>query len=63
MASGIRALAVEFGRVMGDRKIDLQYMAIADAARVKGDLNRFSVSGRAAADDLVMRGIGLYKLS
>jgi hypothetical protein len=58
LSADIRSLAMEFGRVMGDRKIDLQNPAIADAVRVEGDLDRFRVSGGVAANHFVMRGIG-----
>src|SRR5437660_9119273 len=37
LASDIRPLAAELGRIMGDRKIDLQNAAIADRAGVEGD--------------------------
>ena len=43
---------------MGARKIDLQYTAIADAARIEGDPDSFRVPGRAGANHLVMRRIG-----
>src|SRR5262249_7973516 len=37
LVSCIRALTVELARVMGDRKIDLQDMAVADTARIKSE--------------------------
>src|SRR6516162_2526831 len=57
LSPDIRALAVEFGRIMGDRKIDLQDMAVADAAGIEGDLDRFRVAGRVGAYHLVVRRI------
>src|SRR5271170_7196399 len=38
LRAGVRPLAVELGRVMRDREIDLQDAAVADAAGIKGDL-------------------------
>ena len=40
----IRPLAVELGRIMGNRKIDLQDAAVADAAGIEGDPDRLCVS-------------------
>ena len=58
LGSAIRSLAVELGRIMGDRKLDLQNAAVADAVRVKSDADRLRVSSGAAADRLVMRCVG-----
>ena len=49
LSPDIRALAVELGRIMGNRKIDLQDMAVADTSGIKGDPHRFRVPGRAGA--------------
>src|SRR6516164_5651139 len=58
LSPDIRALAVEFGRIMGDREIDLQDTAVADAAGIERDPDRFRVPGLVGADHLVMRGLG-----
>ena len=51
----VGALAVELRRIMGDRKIDLQNVTIADAARIESDLDRFRVPGRVGGNHVVMR--------
>jgi hypothetical protein len=53
----IRPLAVELCRIMGDREIDLQHLAIADAARIKGNPDRLRLSGRVGSHHLVMRRV------
>src|SRR5215472_14459590 len=53
----IRPLAVEFGRVVCDRKKDLQDATIADAPGIEDDLNRFRMSGHAGANHLVVRRV------
>ena len=55
LSPGIRSLAVELGRIVGDREINLQDTAVADLARIEGDPDRFRVSGCVGADHFVMR--------
>ena len=50
-------MAVELSRIVGNREIDLQHLAIADAARIKGNPDRLRVSGRVSSDHLVMRRV------
>ena len=56
LRADIRALAVELGRIVRDREIDLQQAAEAHLARIVGHAHRFGVPGAAAADLLVLRG-------
>ena len=58
LSPDIRALAVELGRIMGDREIDLQDTAVADAAGIEHDPDRFRMPGLVGANHLVMRGLG-----
>src|SRR5579875_4159520 len=55
LRADIGTLLVELGRIMGDRKIYLQNLAVANAPRIKGDLHRFGMAGLAGADGLVFR--------
>ncbi len=48
-------LPVQLRRVVRDREIDLQQLAVSDLRRVVGDLHRLGVARRAAADRLVVR--------
>ena len=57
MSPNIRALAVELGRIMGDREIDLQDTAVADAAWIERYPDCFRVPGLVGANHLVMRGL------
>ena len=39
LLAAVRPLAVEFGRVVGHREVDLQQAAVADLRRIEGDLH------------------------
>src|SRR6185312_17193684 len=51
----IGALAIDLGRIMRHREIDLQDAAIGDAMRIEGDLHGFGMAGLLAAHRLVVR--------
>ena len=51
----VRPLAVELGRVVRDREVDLQDLAVGDDARIERHLHRLGVAGGAAADRVVVR--------
>lgn len=55
LAAGIGPLAVLLGRVVRDRKENLQQLAIADLGRIVGDLHCLGMPGAARTDLLVMR--------
>jgi hypothetical protein len=55
LGTGVRPLPVEFGRIMGDREIDLQEAAIGDLPWIEGDLDGFRMRGRARAYRFVLR--------
>jgi hypothetical protein len=52
----VGALAVQFGRIMRHRKIDLQKLAERDLRWVKSNLDGLRVARRNGAHDFVMRG-------
>ena len=54
LRAGVGALAVELRRVVRDREIDLQDLAVGNLLRVEGHLNGFGVAGAARADGLVI---------
>src|SRR5260370_41725331 len=45
LRADIRTLAIELGRIMGDREVDLQDSSIADLAGIKCDPHGFRVAG------------------
>src|SRR6476661_8475737 len=49
------SLAIEFGRIVGCREIDLQEAGVADLARIVGDLHGFRMSCPSGANLFVMR--------
>src|SRR3954454_5586281 len=49
LRADVRALAIALGRVVSDGEVDLQDTAVADPARVVGDLDRLRVAGAAGA--------------
>ena len=53
MGAGIRPLAVEFRRIEGDGKVNLQQTPVADLAGVECDANGFRVSRPAGTNDPV----------
>ena len=55
LRAAVRPLAVELRRVVRDREIDLQDLAVGHLARVEGHLHGFGVAGAARADGFVKR--------
>ncbi len=55
LRAGIRSLTVQFGRIVGDREINLQQLAIADFLGIEGDADRLGMADVAIADRFVMR--------
>ena len=56
LAPGVGALPIELRRVVSDGEEDLEKLAIGDPRRVVGDLDRFGVTGFAAADEFILGG-------
>src|SRR5437870_6400393 len=54
--AAIRTLPFELRRIMGHRKVQCEQLTIGDLLRIKRDLHGLRVTGRLAADHLVMRG-------
>src|SRR4051794_38105356 len=53
LRADVGALAIALRRIVGDGEVDLQDAAVADPARVKGDLDRLRVTGPAGAQGRV----------
>jgi len=58
LRSGIGALVVEFGRIVGDGEEDAEKFSVGDLGRIVGDLDGLGVSGVAVADEFVFGGVG-----
>src|SRR5439155_22741702 len=58
LPADIGPLPVLLRRIVGDREEDLQQLAVADAAPVVPNLDRFGVIGGAGADGLVVGRLG-----
>src|ERR1700691_4828506 len=52
----IGALIIQFGRIVRNREINLQNLAVGNLLRIVSDLNRLGVTGPFGADHLVMGG-------
>ena len=56
LGAGVRPLAIQLGRVVGHREVDLQQLGIGHLARVVHHLDRLGMAGAARADGLVTCG-------
>src|SRR5580700_8451350 len=57
LGADVRALAVQFGRIVRHREINLQNAAVADLPRIIGNAYRLRVTGAARTYGFVLRGL------
>ena len=55
LSAPVRSLIVQLGRIVRNRKINLQNLAVGNLLRIEGHRDRLGVAGPAGADHLVMR--------